>query len=170
MKLGDRDERLKVDTIPTGSIALDLALGVGGLPRGRIVEIYGPEASGKCVSEDTLIFSAEGVIPISSFGNPKIPEFQENGDYLFRRLDQLRMSDMVAIQRGQDCFGRGVNLNNFIYKKHYLNSSKKDFSIHSIDTELARLMGYLIGDGTITNTGLNKNQIQMTVSEEEIAR
>src|SRR3989344_4528910 len=47
MKLGDRDERLKVDTIPTGSIALDLALGVGGLPKGRIVEIYGPEASGK---------------------------------------------------------------------------------------------------------------------------
>src|SRR3989344_4183905 len=47
MKLGDRDERFKVDVIPTGSIALDLALGVGGLPRGRIVEIYGPEASGK---------------------------------------------------------------------------------------------------------------------------
>ena len=48
MKLGERmDERYKVDTIPTGSIAIDLALGVGGLPRGRIVEIYGPEASGK---------------------------------------------------------------------------------------------------------------------------
>src|SRR3989338_2222460 len=48
MKLGERmDERYKVDTIPTGSIAIDLALGVGGLPKGRIVEIYGPEASGK---------------------------------------------------------------------------------------------------------------------------
>ena len=48
MKLGDRsDGRFKVDVIPTGSIAIDLALGVGGLPRGRIVEIYGPEASGK---------------------------------------------------------------------------------------------------------------------------
>ena len=48
MKLGEAaDSRLKVDVIPTGSIALDLALGVGGLPRGRIVEIYGPEASGK---------------------------------------------------------------------------------------------------------------------------
>src|SRR3989338_9197447 len=46
MKLGDR-QSVKVDIIPTGSIALDLALGVGGLPRGRIVEIYGPEASGK---------------------------------------------------------------------------------------------------------------------------
>lgn len=47
MKLGDTEDRLKVDVIPTGSIALDLVLGVGGFPRGRIVEIYGPEASGK---------------------------------------------------------------------------------------------------------------------------
>lgn len=48
MRLGERaDARMKVEVVPTGSIALDLALGVGGLPRGRIVEIYGPEASGK---------------------------------------------------------------------------------------------------------------------------
>ncbi|KKT74955.1 MAG: Protein RecA [Microgenomates group bacterium GW2011_GWA2_44_7] len=47
MRLGEGTDRLAVEVIPTGSIALDLALGVGGLPRGRIVEIYGPEASGK---------------------------------------------------------------------------------------------------------------------------
>jgi len=48
MRLGERSEdRFKIDVIPTGSIALDLALGVGGFPRGRIIEIYGPEASGK---------------------------------------------------------------------------------------------------------------------------
>jgi recombination protein RecA len=48
MRLGESaGERFRVDVVPTGSIALDLALGVGGLPRGRIVEIYGPEASGK---------------------------------------------------------------------------------------------------------------------------
>lgn len=48
MRLGQKtDERFKVDVIPTGSIALDLALGVGGLPKGRIIEVYGPEASGK---------------------------------------------------------------------------------------------------------------------------
>ncbi|HEU4543475.1 MAG TPA: recombinase RecA [Jiangellaceae bacterium] len=46
MRLGD-ESRMPVEVIPTGSIALDVALGVGGLPRGRIVEIYGPEASGK---------------------------------------------------------------------------------------------------------------------------
>jgi recombination protein RecA len=48
MRLGERAKQMAdIDTLPTGSIALDLALGVGGLPRGRIVEIYGPEASGK---------------------------------------------------------------------------------------------------------------------------
>src|ERR1700741_656992 len=46
MKLGSR-EKIEIDTISTGSLGLDIALGVGGLPRGRIVEIYGPESSGK---------------------------------------------------------------------------------------------------------------------------
>ncbi len=47
MRLGERAERLSIETISTGSTALDLALGVGGLPKGRVIEIYGPEASGK---------------------------------------------------------------------------------------------------------------------------
>ena len=47
MKLGDSGDQMKVETIPTGSISLDIALGQGGLPRGRIIEIYGPESSGK---------------------------------------------------------------------------------------------------------------------------
>src|SRR3990170_6226371 len=47
MRLGDHAQRLAVDAIPTGSIALDVALGVGGFPRGRVVELFGPEASGK---------------------------------------------------------------------------------------------------------------------------
>jgi len=47
MRMGDFQERMAFEVVPTGSIALDLALGVGGFPRGRIVEIYGPESSGK---------------------------------------------------------------------------------------------------------------------------
>jgi recombination protein RecA len=47
MKLGDQTNALNVEAIPTGSLSLDIALGVGGIPRGRIVEIYGPESSGK---------------------------------------------------------------------------------------------------------------------------
>jgi len=47
MKLGDPSARMEVETIPTGSLALDIALGLGGIPKGRVVEIYGPESSGK---------------------------------------------------------------------------------------------------------------------------
>ncbi|MEO7410832.1 MAG: DNA recombination/repair protein RecA, partial [Sphingomicrobium sp.] len=46
MKLGSR-EKIEIETISTGSLGLDIALGVGGLPRGRVIEIYGPESSGK---------------------------------------------------------------------------------------------------------------------------
>lgn len=47
MKLGDKNAALNVETIPTGSLSLDIALGAGGVPRGRVIEIYGPESSGK---------------------------------------------------------------------------------------------------------------------------
>ena len=47
MKLGDAQQKMNVQTISTGSLSLDMALGVGGVPRGRIIEIYGPESSGK---------------------------------------------------------------------------------------------------------------------------
>ena len=47
MRLGDESMRIKIQVIPTGSLALDAALGVGGFPRGRVIEIFGPEASGK---------------------------------------------------------------------------------------------------------------------------
>ena len=47
MKLGQRENVVDVETVSTGSLALDIALGIGGLPRGRVVEIYGPESSGK---------------------------------------------------------------------------------------------------------------------------
>lgn len=47
MRLGDPSARMNVETIPTGSLSLDIALGLGGIPKGRIIEIYGPESSGK---------------------------------------------------------------------------------------------------------------------------
>ena len=47
MKLGDPAAQMSVETIPTGSLSLDIALGIGGIPKGRIIEIYGPESSGK---------------------------------------------------------------------------------------------------------------------------
>ena len=47
MRLGKNEKAVEIDTVPTGSLGLDIALGVGGLPRGRVIEIYGPESSGK---------------------------------------------------------------------------------------------------------------------------
>ncbi len=47
MKLGDSGANMNIETVPTGSLSLDLALGLGGIPKGRIIEIYGPESSGK---------------------------------------------------------------------------------------------------------------------------
>ncbi|MEB3244409.1 MAG: recombinase RecA [Vampirovibrionales bacterium] len=66
MKLGDR-ELIATDTIPTGALSLDIALGVGGLPRGRVVEIYGPESSGKTTLTLSLIAQTQKAGGIAAF-------------------------------------------------------------------------------------------------------
>ena len=66
MRLGS-DERAPVATIPTGSVALDVALGIGGLPRGRIIEIYGPESSGKTTVALHAVASAQRNGGIAAF-------------------------------------------------------------------------------------------------------
>ena len=66
MRLGDA-VHLQVEAIPTGSLALDIALGVGGLPRGRVVEIYGPEASGKTTVAQHVIAEAQKRDGLCSF-------------------------------------------------------------------------------------------------------
>jgi recombination protein RecA len=66
MRLGDQ-ARVPVEVIPTGSIALDVALGIGGLPRGRIVEIYGPESSGKTTVALHAVANAQKLGGIAAF-------------------------------------------------------------------------------------------------------
>ena len=66
MRLGD-DGRAPVEVIPTGSIALDVALGIGGLPRGRVVEIYGPESSGKTTLALHAVANAQKAGGIAAF-------------------------------------------------------------------------------------------------------
>src|SRR5437868_8591831 len=66
MKLGSR-ERIEIETVSTGSLGLDIALGVGGLPRGRVVEIYGPESSGKTTLALHAIAEAQKVGGTAAF-------------------------------------------------------------------------------------------------------
>lgn len=67
MKMGDAGTRLAIETIPTGSISLDIALGVGGVPRGRVVEIYGPESSGKTTLAQHIVAEAQKMGGVSAF-------------------------------------------------------------------------------------------------------
>jgi recombination protein RecA len=66
MKMGEATG-MKVDAIPTGSISLDLALGIGGIPRGRVTEIYGPEASGKTTLCQHIIAQAQKMGGVAAF-------------------------------------------------------------------------------------------------------
>src|SRR5660398_196683 len=66
MRLGD-EARVPIEVIPTGSIALDVALGIGGLPRGRVVEIYGPESSGKTTLALHAVANAQKAGGIAAF-------------------------------------------------------------------------------------------------------
>lgn len=67
MKFGDSGQSLKVDAIPTGALPLDVALGIGGVPRGRIIEVYGPESSGKTTLALQILAEAQALGGIVAF-------------------------------------------------------------------------------------------------------
>src|ERR1700737_994816 len=67
MRLGKNNKAMDVETVSTGSLGLDIALGVGGLPRGRVVEIYGPESSGKTSLALHAVASAQRAGGIAAF-------------------------------------------------------------------------------------------------------
>ena len=92
MRLGEKGEGYKVDIVPTGSIALDIALGVGGLPRGRIVEIYGPEASGKTTLALSVIAEAQKKGGQCAFIDAEHALDPERAETIGVNLDDLLMS------------------------------------------------------------------------------
>jgi recombination protein RecA len=67
MRMGEAASRLAIEAIPTGSIGLDIALGIGGVPRGRVVEIYGPESSGKTTLAQHILAEAQKMGGVAAF-------------------------------------------------------------------------------------------------------
>ncbi|UGS36684.1 recombinase RecA [Capillimicrobium parvum] len=67
MRMGDEGARVKVDAVPTGALSLDLALGIGGVPRGRIVEVFGPESSGKTTLMYHILAEAQKLGGVCAF-------------------------------------------------------------------------------------------------------
>ena len=91
MKLGDKPS-VSVETIPTGSLALDIALGVGGIPRGRIIEVYGPESSGKTTLAQHIVAECQKKGGIAAFVDAEHaldPEYARN---LGVNIDELLIS------------------------------------------------------------------------------
>ncbi len=92
MRLGERAERMSVSVIPTGSLALDLALGVGGLPKGRIIEIYGPEASGKTTIALSVIAQAQKSGGVAAFIDAEHALDPQRAEKMGVSLDDLLIS------------------------------------------------------------------------------
>lgn len=91
MKLGDRSV-VSMDAIPTGALALDLALGIGGVPRGRIVEIYGPESSGKTTLTLSIVAEAQKNGGIAAFVDAEHALDPEYASKLGVNIDELLVS------------------------------------------------------------------------------
>jgi recombination protein RecA len=73
MKLGQKEAAVKAEVIPTGSIAFDLSLGIGGFPRGRVIEIFGPEATGKTTLALHVIAEAQNEAARQPLLTPNMP-------------------------------------------------------------------------------------------------
>jgi len=215
MRLGDKPNHV-IDVIPTGCISLDYALGVGGIPRGRIIEIYGPEAGGKCVVENTWVLTRKGLSKIGDFkeedtaeekftpkevdlytkegfkktdafyngglkntirvttnagfelegtNNHPVYILDDNGHFLFRRLEDLKDTDYVCIQRNQNVFSKtDYVFPPFIFKKRKYDYKSKVFKLpKKMSKDFARFIAYVIAEGgqggrhnfNFTNTDVN---------------
>lgn len=85
MRLGDAGTIKSVEVIPTGCLTLDIALGIGGVPRGRIIEIYGPESSGKTTIALHIIAEAQkknGIVAFIDAEHALDPTYAENSELI----------------------------------------------------------------------------------------
>lgn len=100
MRLGERVEKFTTDVISTGSIALDLALGVGGLPKGRIIEVYGPEAGGKTTVTLHVIAEAQKKGGVAAFIDAEHALDPQRAQKIGVNLDDLLISQPDTGEQG----------------------------------------------------------------------
>jgi recombination protein RecA len=93
MRLGDAGATYEVDSIPTGSLGLDIALGVGGIPRGRVIEIFGPESSGKTTLTLAIIASAQ-----RSGGTAAFVDAEHALDPVYAEKLGVKVNDLLVSQ------------------------------------------------------------------------
>jgi recombination protein RecA len=93
MRLGKNQKAVEIDTVPTGSLGLDIALGVGGLPRGRVVEIYGPESSGKTTLTLHVIAEAQKKGGVCAF-----IDAEHALDTIYARKLGINLEDLLVSQ------------------------------------------------------------------------
>jgi len=93
MRLGDAGAIYEVETIPTGSLGLDIALGVGGIPRGRVIEIFGPESSGKTTLTLAIIASAQ-----SNGGTAAFVDAEHALDPVYAEKLGVKVNDLLVSQ------------------------------------------------------------------------
>src|SRR3989338_6525490 len=94
MKLGDQTAaKMSIDVIPTGSLPLDMALGVGGVPKGRIIEIFGPEASGKTSVTLSIIAEAQKAGGVAAF-----IDAEHALDPVWAEIIGVKLDDMLISQ------------------------------------------------------------------------
>ncbi len=93
MRLGKNQKAVEIDTVPTGSLGLDIALGVGGLPRGRVIEIYGPESSGKTTLTLHVIAEAQKKGGVCAF-----VDAEHALDPIYARKLGVKLDDLLISQ------------------------------------------------------------------------
>src|SRR3546814_15843349 len=89
MRLGQREAPVEADVVSTGSLGLDIALGIGGLPRGRVIEIYGPESSGKTKLAPHVIAEGQKTGGVCCFVDARDAPHPSYAKNLGRHLDEL---------------------------------------------------------------------------------
>ncbi len=139
VRLGDENAKLAIDVIPTGSIVIDHALGVGGFPRGRIIEVYGPESSGKTTLALTVVAQAQ-----KQGGNAAFIDVEHALDPQYARRLGVNMDELLVSQ--PDSGEEALNIVETLIKSNALDVIVID-SVAALITK-AELEGQ-IGDSTV---------------------